>query len=125
MADNGFLINYDWRVSFEKIPTRTQGGYYSIFDILFDQTGNSITAHTPDNGMKLDHDIICYDTTLYEGTSVKISSSSFNYWAQRGLDIVPVKIDPRAIAHTKQSSYADHNTIFTFYSKILSRGIHI
>ena len=109
MADATNPIYYDWKVFFSEEPKRTQGGIYSLYDLIIKEgrgESNDLVYKlaSEDSGTDLNHDIICYNNTIYDKKTGKPNKAggSFSLWAEQGIDIVPVKIDSRAMLHTKE-----------------------
>ena len=111
-------IYYDWKVDFSENPSRTQGGIYSLYDLLIleDSEGvfrvrnaDSITA------IYLNHDIICHNSSIYDKKTGQPNraSGTFDVWAKLGIDVAPVKIDSRALLHKKTKN----GNIVKYFSK--------
>ena len=75
------LINREWKHSFESYPSNSVTSLVSIWDLMFDENGNSwfeghngednvdtITGEPllPDVGCHLEHDLICFNKKLYQ-----------------------------------------------------------
>ena len=111
-------IYYDWKVDFSENPSRTQGGIYSLYDLLIleDSEGvfrvrnaDSITA------IYLNHDIICHNSSIYDKKTGQPNraSGTFDVWAKLGIDVAPVQIDSRALLHKKTKN----GNIVKYFSK--------
>ena len=111
-------IYYDWKVYFSENPSRTQGGIYSLYDLLIleDSEGvfrvrnaDSITA------IYLNHDIICHNSSIYDKKTGQPNraSGTFDVWAKLGIDVAPVQIDSRALLHKKTKN----GNIVKYFSK--------
>lgn len=110
-------------VAIQKNPwkiTQTLNGFgpvcslVSLYDLIFnsDDDTSSYDSYRISasgawvSGLKLDHDIICYNSGVYNtaGDVIKTNKENFlNY----GLDICPVKFDPAAKAHDLVVSYVN------------------
>ena len=125
-------IYYDWKVYFSENPSRTQGGIYSLYDLLIleDSEGvfrvrnaDSITA------IYLNHDIICHNSSIYDKKTGQPNraSGTFDVWAKLGIDVAPVQIDPRALLHKKTKNgdiviMSPASASFDMFSSYKERG---
>ena len=96
-------IYYDWKVDFSDNPSKTQGGIYSLYDLLILETEGSYQVRSLGNAVYLNHDVICYNSTVYDKKTGQPNraNGTFDTWAKHGIDIAPVKIDSRALLHQK------------------------
>lgn len=73
------LINREWKHSFESYPSNSVTSLVSVWDLMFDENGNSWFEYYSKNsidengeeldssrGCHLEHDIICYNKSLYK-----------------------------------------------------------
>ena len=73
------LINREWKHSFESYPSNSITSLVSVWDLMFDENGNSWFESYSKNsidengeeldsnmGCNLEHDIICYNKNLYK-----------------------------------------------------------
>ena len=96
-------IYYDWKVDFSDNPSKTQGGIYSLYDLLILETEGSYQVRNSSNAVYLNHDVICYNSAVYDKKTGQPNraNGTFDIWAKHGIDIAPVKIDSRALLHQK------------------------
>ena len=62
-------IYYDWKVDFSENPSRTQGGIYSLYDLLIlENADGTFKVRNTDSttAASLNHDIICHNSTIYD-----------------------------------------------------------
>ena len=109
-------IYYDWKVDFSDNPSKTQGGIYSLYDLLILETEGSYQVRSLSNAVYLNHDVICYNSTVYDKRTGQPNRAkgTFDTWAKNGIDIAPVKIDPRALLHQKTNK---NNKFIKYFSK--------
>ena len=108
-------IYYDWKVDFSDNPSKTQGGIYSLYDLLILETEGSYQVRSLSNAVYLNHDVICYNSTVYDKRTGQPNRAkgTFDTWAKHGIDIAPVKIDSRALLHQKTKN----NKFIRYFSK--------
>lgn len=108
-------IYYDWKVDFSDNPSKTQGGIYSLYDLLILETEGSYQVRSVSNAVYLNHDVICYNSTVYDKRTGQPNRAkgTFDTWAKHGIDIAPVKIDRRALLHQKTKN----NKFIRYFSK--------
>lgn len=110
-------IYYDWKVYFSENPDRTQGGIYSLYDLLIseDSSTGSFKVRDSSSPMSLNHDIICYNSSIYDSKTglPNRASGTFDVWAKLGIDIAPVQIDSRAMLHKK----TENGNVIKYFSK--------
>lgn len=83
------LINREWKHSFESYPSNSITSLVSVWDLMFDENGNSWFESYSKNsidengeeldsnmGCNLEHDIICYNKNLYK--SEVTNSAEYN-----------------------------------------------
>lgn len=90
-----------WKVPFSPKITQANVGLYSLFDLFFYENGNTIyRRYAPiqgeSKGTNLEHDIICYNNSIYNGNTVDRAKETYSTWATMGFDIGYVEFDPRA-----------------------------
>ena len=109
-------IYYDWKVDFSDNPSKTQGGIYSLYDLLILETEGSYQVRSSGNAVYLNHDVICYNSTVYDKKTGQPNraNGTFDTWAKHGIDIAPVKIDSRALLHQKTN---ENNKFIRYFSK--------
>lgn len=109
-------IYYDWKVDFSDNPSKTQGGIYSLYDLLILETEGSYKVRSLRNAVYLNHDVICYNSTVYDKRTGQPNRAkgTFDTWAKHGIDIAPVKIDSRALLHQKTN---ENKKFIRYFSK--------
>lgn len=109
-------IYYDWKVDFSDNPSKTQGGIYSLYDLLILETEGSYQVRSLSNAVYLNHDVICYNSTVYDKRTGQPNraNGTFDTWAKHGIDIAPVKIDSRALLHQKTN---ENSKFIRYFSK--------
>ena len=109
-------IYYDWKVDFSDNPSKTQGGIYSLYDLLILETEGSYQVRSLSNAVYLNHDVICYNSTVYDKKTGQPNraNGTFDIWAKHGIDIAPVKIDSRALLHQKTN---ENSKFIRYFSK--------
>ena len=109
-------IYYDWKVDFSDNPSRTQGGIYSLYDLLILETEGSYQVRSLSNAVYLNHDVICYNSAVYDKKTGQPNraNGTFDIWAKHGIDIAPVKIDSRALLHQKTNK---NSKFIRYFSK--------
>ena len=111
-------IYYDWKVDFSENPSRTQGGIYSLYDLLIlENADGTFKVRNTDSttAASLNHDIICHNSTIYDKKTGQPNraTGTFDVWAKLGIDIAPVQIDSRALLHKK----TQNGNIIKYFSK--------
>ena len=109
-------IYYDWKVDFSDNPSKTQGGIYSLYDLLILETEGSYQVRSSSNAVYLNHDVICYNSAVYDKKTGQPNraNGTFDIWAKHGIDIAPVKIDSRALLHQKTNK---NSKFIRYFSK--------
>ena len=89
-----------WKVPFSPKITTPDVGLYSLFDLFYYEQENYIYRRyngIDSKGLRLEHDIICYNSSIYGGgTIVDRSKNTYTDWSLMGFDIGAVYFDPRA-----------------------------
>ena len=103
MADFVSILKNNWKIN------QTLGGYgplcslVSLYDLIFDSNDDTSSYDSYRisstgswiSGIKLDHDIICYNSSVYNTTGDVIKTNKLNF-LNYGLDICPARFDPAA-----------------------------
>lgn len=85
------LINREWKHSFESYPGNSVTSLVSVWDLMFDEDGNSWfwayskdstaedgTPMSPSRGCHLEHDLICFNKKLYDSDFASTAKSNIN-----------------------------------------------
>jgi len=102
----------------------------SVYDLIFDANDDSASydgyrispTGVLSSGMSMDHDIICYNSSVYQ-TNGEVIKTSLDNFLNYGIDICPAKFDPSAktakktISFTHPLSNLPINEVMTFSDK--------
>lgn len=109
----------EWQHELETTPKQSITNVVSLYDLIFDENGETHTKKSElskDVGVRLEHDIICYDADTYDETAglpftqfdLKDNSCS---WRTYGIDIAIPQYDLRANHQFIQSNFSVTNYI--------------
>ena len=116
-----------WKVPFSPKITQANIGIYSLFDLFYYESEGSIyRRYAPTQGsakgVSLEHDIICYTNSIYNGNTVDRDKATLSTWAVMGFDIGYVEFDSRAKYRTVTLKVAARDDIASGGAQNYSAG---